>query len=89
MVTRRNPSGKPPGGLVEGEAVTVKEALQIFTIGGAAALNKTDVCGRLEVGMSADMAVLDRDIFAVDTAEIPDTLVEMTVFEGEIVFEKK
>lgn len=89
MVTRRNPSGEPPFTLAEDQAVTVAEALEIFTIGGAAALDKADESGTLEVGKSADMAVLDRDIFGVDASEIAGTVVEMTVFEGRIVFDGK
>ena len=34
----------------------------------------------------ADMAILDRDIFQVDPMEIADTRVEMTIFDGRIVY---
>lgn len=89
MVTRQNPSAERSDTLGGNEAVTVAEALQVFTIGGARVLNKENECGTLEVGMSADMAVLDRDIFAVACADIAGTVVELTVFEGKIVFDKQ
>ena len=33
------------------------------------------------------MIVLDRDIFEVDPMEIADTRVEMTIFDGRIVYQ--
>jgi predicted amidohydrolase YtcJ len=42
--------------------------------------------GTLTPGKRADMTVLDRDIFGVDPMEIADTRVEMTIFDGRIVY---
>ena len=88
MVTRQNPYGETAEPVLNDEGVSVTEALMIFTSGGAAVLNKAAHCGSLEVGMSADMAVLDRDIFAIDPADLIKTVVEMTTFEGKVVYNK-
>jgi len=88
MVTRRDPTGKTEGALAEDQAISVREALDIFTVQGARALRKDGETGRLEVGMSADFAVLDRDILEIPGQEIGGTKVEMTVFEGRVVFER-
>ena len=42
-------------------AISAKQALQMATIGGARALNLGEVCGSLEVGKRADIALLDFD----------------------------
>jgi hypothetical protein len=43
--------------------------------------------GSLTPGKWADMIVLDRDIFQEDPMEIADARVEMTVFDGRIVYQ--
>jgi predicted amidohydrolase YtcJ len=48
-------------------------------------LNREDDLGSIEEGKRADMAVLDRDFFAVIDAEMRDTLPTMTVVDGQIV----
>ena len=45
-----------------------------------------ETTGRLEVGYLADLAVLDRDVFAHPTEEIADARVVATYVEGERVF---
>jgi len=72
--------------LAEDHAITVHQALDIFTRQGARALRKENETGSLEVGKSADIAVLDRDIFEVPGDEIGRTEVEMTFFQGRLVY---
>ena len=45
-----------------------------------------DATGRLQVGMLADLAVLDRDPFAGPASEIHEATVTQTFVEGERVF---
>jgi predicted amidohydrolase YtcJ len=45
-----------------------------------------DATGRLEVGLLADLAVLDRDPFAGSADEIGETRVVATYVEGRSVF---
>ena len=50
-----------------------------------------DLAGRpltLEVGKLADFIVLDRDIFAIDPKLIHETQVQLTVLNGDVVFER-
>lgn len=70
------------------EAVTVSEALQAYTTLGAWAGREEHIKGKLVPGMLADMAVLDRDIFDIPTDEIKNVQVNMTVLNGELVFER-
>ena len=43
--------------------------------------------GSLEVGKSADLIVLDRDVFTVSDAELFDTQVVTTYFAGKPVYQ--
>ncbi|WP_448809261.1 amidohydrolase [Agromyces bauzanensis] len=86
LVTRSDPHGNFPGTLGLDQAISLEEAIAVFTINAARAIGVDDVTGSIAVGKSADFVVLDRDPFAVD----PDTLVQTTVtetwFAGEKVY---
>ena len=85
MVTRRDPYGKAPGALAPEQAITLAEALEIFTRNGAAAVRMEGEAGSIEVGKFADMIVLDRNLFAIAAEQISDTQVLETLFEGRVV----
>lgn len=86
LVTRADPSGTRPGTLGAHEAITLAEAIEVFTINGAEAMGLGAVTGSLEVGKSADFLVLDRDPFQVPEDEIVRTRVLETWFAGDRVF---
>lgn len=87
MVTRRDPSGETPGAVWPEQAISLEETLKIFTTDGARALRKETETGSLNVGKSADMIVLDQNLFAIEPSAIAKTKVEMTFFSGEIVYQ--
>jgi predicted amidohydrolase YtcJ len=88
MITRQNPHGEYPGETL-GEPIDLPTALKIFTINGAIAMEHDHIAGSIEVGKSADMIVLNHNLFELIEAdrvnEISETLVTRTLFEGEIV----
>ncbi|CAH0355623.1 N-substituted formamide deformylase [Sphingobium sp. CECT 9361] len=86
MVTRRNPTGKFPGVLHPEEALDVATALQLYTINSARVLRVDDVAGSLEPGKSADVVILNQDIFTVNPDCISETAPLMTIFEGAVVY---
>ena len=43
--------------------------------------------GSIEVGKRADLAVLDRDVFAPDAGPLGDARVVMTIAAGAVVYE--
>jgi predicted amidohydrolase YtcJ len=85
MVTRRDPYGEEPGSLGPEQAIPLADALAIFTRNGASALRMEKESGSIEVGKSADLIVLDRNLFEIPPEEISDTRVLETVFEGRVV----
>lgn len=88
MVTRRNPTGQAPGTLWPEEAVDVATMIRFYTINGAKALRIADRAGSLEVGKSADIVVLDQNLFRIPADQIAATKVDMTLFEGKVVHER-
>ncbi len=70
------------------EAITLAQALDAFTV-HAAFVNRLDRdTGSVEVGKSADLAVLDRNSFDVPPSEFARTQVLVTLFEGKAVHGK-
>ncbi len=88
-VTRALPGQQP---LNLRESIGIRDVLDAYTINGAHALARASEIGSLEPGKSADFAVLDRDILELAdsgrAAEIADTKVMQTWFQGRMVYEK-
>ena len=72
---------------LESERLSVESLVRGFTIDAAYQLHLEDEIGSLEVGKKADLVVLDQDIFSIDAYDIHKTEVQMTVMDGEIVYE--
>lgn len=85
-VTRQRRDGTPPGGWYPAQRLTVAEAVWGYTMGPAHASGQAARQGGLTPGKLADLIVLDRDIFAIPPEEIPDTQVELTVFDSRVVY---
>jgi predicted amidohydrolase YtcJ len=85
-VTRRTLDGKNPGGWIPEQKITVAEAVHAYTVGAAFAEYQEGVKGSLAPGKLADLVVLSEDIFHIDPVEIENTRVEMTIFDGKIIY---
>ena len=68
------------------EAVSVKEAIHLHTLGPAYLTFDENNRGSLEVGKWADMVVLTEDILSVDPVRIREIGIEKTIIQGEIVY---
>jgi len=87
--TRRTLDGKHPNGWVPQQKISVAEAVHAYTMGSAYASLEDGIKGSLEPGKLADLAVLSDDIFHVDLVEIQNAKIQMTIFNGKIIFERK
>ncbi len=88
-VTRRTDDGKNPNGWLPEQKLTIEEAIKSYTINSAYAAFQENVKGSIEPGKLADMVVLSNDILTIDPVKIKDVKVDMTIFDGKIVYTRK
>jgi predicted amidohydrolase YtcJ len=88
-VTRRTLDGKNPNGWIPEQKITVDEALRCYTVNNAYAMFAEKSIGRIAPGMLADIAVLSDDLFTIPPEQIEKVKVEMTVFDGTLIYERK
>ncbi|MGA9717296.1 MAG: amidohydrolase [Acidobacteriaceae bacterium] len=86
-VTRRTLDGKNPNGWVPEQKITVEQAVHAYTVGAAYAQFDEKQKGSLEPGKLADIAVLSKDIFPIDPVEIEKTRVDLTIFDGRVIYD--
>ena len=70
------------------EAVTVEEALEMYTVAGAHVTCEEDIKGQIKAGMLADFAILEQDPRDVDPSTLADLGVTTTIIGGEVVYER-
>jgi predicted amidohydrolase YtcJ len=87
--TRRTLDGKHPDGWVPEQRISVPEAVHAYTMGSAYAAMEESIKGSLEPGKLADLVVLSDDIFQINPVQIQNTKVDMTIFDGRVIFERK
>ncbi|MEA5444995.1 amidohydrolase [Gammaproteobacteria bacterium AB-CW1] len=85
-VSRRDLQGHQDEHWYPEQAVSREEALKMFTLWPAKAAFEEDVRGTIEAEKYADFTVFADDIMQIETAEILETTVTMTVIGGEIVY---
>jgi predicted amidohydrolase YtcJ len=88
-VTRRTIDGAHPDGWVPGEKISVEEALRAYTAEAAFAGFLDPDLGTLTEGALADLVVLSRDILSIDTGEIERVAVDLTMVDGDVVYERE
>ncbi len=68
------------------QAITAREALQLYTINNARIQGVEKDRGSIEVGKLADLAVLSQDVLAVAPDRLRETRALMTIVGGRIVY---
>jgi len=69
--------------------ITTEEAVSALTINGAAALDRADVIGSLDVGKHGDLVVLEYPSYKFIPYHIGVSTVEKVVKNGNLVFDKE
>src|SRR5204862_945420 len=78
-VTRQTLDGKHPNGWIPEQKITIDEAVRAYTVGSAYAEFEDTVKGTITPGSLADLVMIDRDIYAIDPAEIDKAAVVLTI----------
>ncbi len=84
-ITRAEARGREP--LLPEQAISIRDAVDAYTINAAFALRQERTTGSLEAGKRADLIVLDRDPFAIDPRDLHETRVLATWLDGREVYE--
>jgi predicted amidohydrolase YtcJ len=87
-VNRTTRDGRPAGGWLPHERLSLAEALAGYTSGSAWAAHEDGLKGTLEPGMLADVVVLNRDPFAAPASEVIGASVRATILGGQVVYDK-
>ncbi|HEX2665319.1 MAG TPA: amidohydrolase [Candidatus Acidoferrum sp.] len=82
--TAKGTFGPHPFGVME--AVDVHTALRSYTAWGSRQMFLENKVGTLEVGKKADIAIWDRDLYAIPTDQIKELKCLMTLVDGEMVY---
>lgn len=86
-VTRRNiDSGEPQNGWFADQCLSIEEAIRCYTMASAYAEHQEKRKGSLTPGKLADIIILSNDILTCPPEEILTTQVDMTIFDGKIIY---
>ena len=86
LVNRRGSDGKQYG---PEQRITVEEAIEAFTLGGAYASFEENSKGSISLGKLADFVVLGADPLKADPETIKDIPILQTWIDGKPVYERK
>jgi predicted amidohydrolase YtcJ len=84
-VTRKGESGKVYG---PGEAVSMKDAITMYTRAGAFITREEKIKGTLEPGKLADMVVLPEDPLSISPEKLLAMKIDMTIVGGKVVYDR-
>lgn len=86
--TRQDADDQPPGGWHAEQCMTRAEALAHVTLWPAWAAFHEDDLGSITPGKRADLVVLSADPLTVPASDLDDLVVELTVFDGQVVYRR-
>jgi predicted amidohydrolase YtcJ len=84
-LTRQDREQLPQTGWYPEEKVKLEDAIAAYTIVPARLSGKADRQGSIRAGKWADMILLNRNLFEVESFTIPETKITLTIFEGQVV----
>lgn len=86
--TRRTIDGKNPNGWMPQQKIGVEQSLRAYTENAAYAEGEEKQKGALKPGQLADIVVLSQDILHIDPVKIANTKVDITIFDGKVVYDR-
>jgi predicted amidohydrolase YtcJ len=85
-VLRQDTEGRPAGGWIPGQRVSLEQAIAAYTINGAFATFEEDQKGSIREGKLADLIVLSHDLFSIPPEDIHKARVTLTIVGGREVY---
>ena len=86
VVNRQDRTGKPEGGWMPEQRVSVYEAICMYTKNAAYASYEEDIKGTLEAGKLADFIILEKNPFEVTGLAMKDIAILETCLAGKAVY---
>ena len=72
-----------------GRSLGLEQALYLATRQGARAYRLEARTGSVEVGKSADLIVLNHNLFSIPASAISETSPDLTLFAGQVVYSRQ
>ena len=88
-VTRQTSEGKPAGGWIPSERISLADAIRGYTLNAAYSAHMERDEGSLEAGKLADFIVISQDLFKVEPSQIGETEVLLTVVGGQVTYQSE
>lgn len=88
-VTRKTSEGKPEGGFVPTEAVSLEDGIKAYTLGAAFAGRREHDEGSIEAGKLADLIIVNQDLFKIPPSKLDQTKVLLTMVGGKVVYQSE
>ena len=85
--TRATLDGKNPNGWFPEQKLTIREAIEAYTMGSAYAEFQDDMKGSIAPGKLADMVLLSDDVLTIDPVKIRDVKVLKTWVGGKLTYD--
>ena len=84
-VNRTSETGQDLG---QSQAISVMDAIRVYTWNGAYITFEENIKGSIESGKMADVVILDTDILTCDPTDIAKTKVLTTIVDGIVVYQR-
>ncbi|MBI2371173.1 MAG: amidohydrolase [Deltaproteobacteria bacterium] len=75
--------------LAPGEALSIRDAIRMYTVNAAYAGFEERIKGSVEPGKLADLAVLAEDPFAVPPEKLKEIPVDLTIVDGRVAYRRE
>jgi predicted amidohydrolase YtcJ len=76
-------------GVAPEEAVSIEDAIKMYTVHAARAAFEEDIKGTIKPGKLADLVALSEDPLMMPPAQLRDIQVEMTMVGGKVIFSRE
>jgi len=88
-VTRKDPDNPNEVSYEPKQRLHLKSAIRFHCYGGAVQNFMDKTIGSIKVGKQADLVVLNENIFKEQAVQLDKTMVDLTIFQGAIIYQRE